>query len=230
MSYLSNNEENDLIKKRLKEIDYVNPAYFQILSDPKFTLIPTLDSSAREFLNSLDIRSVADLAIQNPDDLSVKFLKIKHNAVIVKEWLFFPGNLSLFREMWDDEHDEEDFDIDKITFPVECSDCHKKIKESDDFLLRTDNRIYCNKCASFFTECQSCSKIFQPDYNEPSYFGEEPEFCPNCENIERSFITYLEKLSLESKVSMIISSWVDLAIDSILHKNMQWYLTEKLKK
>lgn len=225
---MSNEEEIDNIKKRLKEISIINPSYFQTLSDPKFPMIPTIDNSAREFLNSQNIRSLADLAIQDPDQLTSLFLKMKHNAEIIKEWLLLPGNLSIFREIWDNEQNDVEFDIENLKFPVECVECHKKIKESDDFLLRVDNQIFCQKCASFYAECQSCSKIFDPDFSDPSYFGETPEFCPECEKSERNFISYLNKLTVEEKADIIISSWVDLAVDSLLHRNMHWYLLEKI--
>jgi len=226
---LSENEEIDSIKKRLKEISTINPRYFEILSEPQFKLIPTIDSSAREFLNSQNIRSIADLAIQDADILTSLFIKSKHFADIVKEWLILPGNLSVFRELWDNEQNPSEFDIESLKFPVECAECHKKIKESDDFLLRVDNNIYCTKCASYYVECQSCSKIFVADYSDPSYFGEDPEFCPDCEKNERHFIQYLKKLPVDEKVNVIISSWIELAIDLILHRNMHWYLSENIK-
>lgn len=213
------------IKKRIKDLKLEHPAYSQLLEDPQFRLIPTIDPDAVAFLHQNHIGSLLDLALIDCDVLVENFLNMPHYLKTLENWVILPGNMSLFRENWEENQSEDDDHLDELEFPSECAECHKNVKESDEWNLRVDNALLCAQCSSFLQECQSCSKVFLPDYEQKS------EFCPDCEEYEEKFVEYLRKLTPPEKVTAIINAWIDAAMDYLFQKNMYWYylLPKKVK-
>jgi hypothetical protein len=215
----------DTIKKRIKDLKQWKPEYARILEDPRFRMIPTIDLTAIELLKKAGIQNILELALVEVDSILEILFATKNYILIIEEWIQLPGNLATFRDIWDENQPEEEDLLEELKFPQECTECHKRIDESDDWQFRIDNSLICKVCREFYTECSSCEKIFQPEYLPNSL---EPELCPNCNNIEVSFATYLLKIAPEEKANIIVESWIKEAQDAILHQNMLSYLVSTI--
>jgi hypothetical protein len=220
----------DALKKRIKEIKEENPAYYSLLEDPEFRLIPTIDQNAIPFLTQSKITNIITLAFADSDEMIERFLQTKNHLAILNRWMDLPGNVSLIRDAWDDEEaekptqDQDEFDIENLEFPCECAECHKKIKENNHWALRIDNKVLCKSCSSFYTECVGCSKIFQPDYSAGVEAADSDNLCPDCVAVEKQFAAAVKKMKPPQLLDKIFTSWIEAAQDYITQKNMHWYL------